>query len=82
MKNKDMKLRITRWSLILQEYDFDVIHVKGKSNVVADALSRCPMNTVEEIPEGTPSVALTRKQGAEMHAADPFCRKKNLLATT
>ena len=76
MKNKDMKLRITRWSLILQEYDFDVIHVKGKSNVVADALSRCPINTVEEVPEGTLLVALTRKQWAEMQAADLLAATK------
>ncbi|XP_068229691.1 uncharacterized protein [Palaemon carinicauda] len=32
--------RLTNWSLMLQEYNLTVKHVKGKDNVVADALSR------------------------------------------
>ena len=32
--------RLTRWSLLLQEYDIVIQHIKGKDNVVADALSR------------------------------------------
>jgi hypothetical protein len=32
--------RLGRWSILFQGYDFDVTHVSGKSNVVADALSR------------------------------------------
>jgi transposase InsO family protein len=32
--------RLTRWALILTEYDFEITHVKGELNVVADALSR------------------------------------------
>ena len=38
MRNK--KQRLTRWSLLLQEYDVIVKHIKGKDNVIADALSR------------------------------------------
>lgn len=37
--------KLARWSLNLQQYSFDVVHRKGKYNVVADALSRC--NNVE-----------------------------------
>jgi transposase InsO family protein len=33
--------KVIRWSLALQEFDFEVIHIAGKDNVVADALSRC-----------------------------------------
>ena len=32
--------RLTRWSLIMQEYNIIVKHIKGKDNVIADALSR------------------------------------------
>ena len=38
MKNKNQ--RLMRWSLILQEYILDIKHIRGKENVVADALSR------------------------------------------
>ncbi len=31
-----------RWLQILAEYDFDVVHIKGSENKVADALSRYP----------------------------------------
>jgi hypothetical protein len=34
--------RITRWLLTIQAYDFDIVHCKGKENVVADTLSRYP----------------------------------------
>ena len=38
MSNKNQ--RLTRWSLQLQEYDIVIKHIKGRENVIADALSR------------------------------------------
>jgi hypothetical protein len=38
MSNKNQ--RLTRWSLLLQIYDIIIQHIKGKDNVIADALSR------------------------------------------
>ena len=38
MKNKDQ--RLLHWSLALQEYHLIIQHVKGKDNVIADALLR------------------------------------------
>lgn len=32
-----------RWLAFLQQYTFEVKHISGQSNVVADALSRVPM---------------------------------------
>jgi hypothetical protein len=32
--------RLTRWSLVLQESDIVIHHIKGTNNVIADALSR------------------------------------------
>lgn len=34
--------RVTRWILAIQEYGFNIVHCKGKENVVADILSRYP----------------------------------------
>jgi hypothetical protein len=39
--------KIIRWRLRLQEYDFQIVHIPGKNNVVADALSRCFMTRIE-----------------------------------
>ena len=33
--------RLLRWSLALQEFDVDIHHIKGKDNLIADALPRC-----------------------------------------
>lgn len=33
--------KLWRWRLILQDFHYEINHVAGKSNVVADALSRC-----------------------------------------
>ena len=38
MKGSNGKL--LRWSLALQDYDFDVVHIKGRDNILADGLSR------------------------------------------
>jgi hypothetical protein len=32
--------RITRWRLLLEEYRPKYVHIAGKNNIVADALSR------------------------------------------
>ncbi|KAM0685121.1 hypothetical protein COBT_003670, partial [Conglomerata obtusa] len=38
--NRDQNSRIMRYSLQLQEFDFDIIHIKGQHNF-SDYLSRC-----------------------------------------
>ena len=35
--------RLIRWSLFLQAHCLDVHHIKGKDNIMADALSRAPV---------------------------------------
>lgn len=47
MNNKYANNRIHRWILLLQEYDFEIRHIPGKSNVV-DAFTREDGNIVRE----------------------------------
>jgi transposase InsO family protein len=52
--NKAGSDRVFRWKLAFQEYSFDVLHIKGPENLVADLLSRQvehPLDTSQqEIP--------------------------------
>jgi transposase InsO family protein len=44
--------RLCRWALQLQSYDFEIIHRKGTSNLVPDALSRIEVGEVEAVTNG------------------------------
>ena len=39
-KKKKKNQRLLRWSLMLQEHNLDIRHIKGKDNIIPDALSR------------------------------------------
>ena len=40
--------RLIRWLLFLQNFDYEIIHIKGKSNLVPDLLSRRPHDQSED----------------------------------
>jgi RNase H-like domain found in reverse transcriptase len=44
--------RQMRWMETLQEYDYEIVYVQGKFNVVADALSRISESTSSELYTG------------------------------
>jgi hypothetical protein len=46
MKQSHLNARQTHWIEQLQEYDFDIGYIPGKTNKVADALSRMTVNAV------------------------------------
>lgn len=65
MKNPSSKLMRIR--LDLEEYDFDIIHIKGKDNVAADALSRITMADLTKIYENTVTLLpITRSMTKKM----------------
>ena len=53
MKIREPTGRLARWALLLQQYDFEIVHRSGKSNGNADALSRREYDS-PSLPHWTP----------------------------
>jgi hypothetical protein len=51
--------RIARWRLLLEEYGPEYVHITGKNNIVADALSRLETNEDEKLSEREESLVLS-----------------------
>lgn len=60
--------RLTKFRLILEEYDFEVNYVKGKDNVVADALSRIHSQELKELSQN--AFVVTRSKAAALPTVD------------
>ena len=46
---RDLSRRQARWMEFMSQYDAKIVYVKGEENTVADALSRLPTTTQEEL---------------------------------
>jgi len=51
MTNDKLTSKLARWVLILQEYEFKVIHRPGITHLNADTMSRRPLTTFEDFSE-------------------------------
>ena len=51
LTQKDINERKQKWVSKVQEFDFDIEYVKGKSNLVVDALSRRPSISLMDVAE-------------------------------
>ncbi|OWY97238.1 Retrovirus-related Pol Polyprotein from transposon 412, partial [Phytophthora megakarya] len=69
MTSKDLTGRLHRWALQLQEYNFEVVYRPGATNVVADALSRAPVNVVAGVPRVVGGHSSDEQQGPAQQAA-------------
>lgn len=49
IKKKDLARRLSGWSLQIQEFNIEVVHLSGKLHLDADTLSYCPVGGVEAI---------------------------------
>lgn len=55
IERPDASPKVVRWRLALQPYDFDVVHIPGTSNHVADALSRLLQVGIQAVSTSTES---------------------------
>jgi hypothetical protein len=72
----NLNARQIRWLEFLREYDFDIKHIKGKENKVADALSR----KVHELHATTISMYQTDIKRKIMEAANADLQYRELVA--
>lgn len=49
LSNKNRNIKMKRWKAILEEYNYEIKYKPGKSNVVADALSRAVVRNVNSL---------------------------------
>ena len=63
MNVKDASGRLARWALLLQQYDFEIVHRPGKVHGNADSLSKRPYVTSEfnSLQREDPQVSKTRE---------------------
>lgn len=57
---KNPSSRLSRIRLDLEEYDFEIQYVRGRDNVIADALSRITIGELKELSKEAPILAITR----------------------
>lgn len=80
MKNPNSKL--VRIKLELEEYDFEIVHIRGKDNIQADALSRIPFSEIKTMnEEGKQILAITRSRTKQREKENEDNKRKNETET-
>jgi len=57
---KLLNARLTRWSIAIQEYNLEVIHVPGKENIGADTLTRYPQDERDDARDNTTQITINK----------------------
>lgn len=92
MNKRDLCVRVARWALALEEYDYEIQHRSGKSMMHVDALSRNPLPEALLINENNDSLIARFNQAqnadqdlqkiiklAALNKADSYVLRNNLL---
>ncbi|XP_022019112.1 uncharacterized protein LOC110919140 [Helianthus annuus] len=81
MEKKDAKPRLIRWVLLLQEFDLKIRDKKGSENVVADHLSRIPVEGIDDLSEINERFPDEQLLAMSTFVAPWNCHYVNYLAT-
>ena len=55
-----MTRRLLNWILELNEYDFDIVHIPGRDNVISDCLSR--LDPVDKVSDSMFTITIYRER--------------------
>ena len=72
MNVKDASGRLARWALLLQQYDFNIVHRPGRNHRIADCLSRRPYDSCE--------ISSFKKEPQTLHTQEMQRRDPELAA--
>ena len=82
MTNDKLTGKLARWALILQEYEFEVIHRPGVTHQNADTMSRRPLQTSEDFSEARQDLtSFLRWLSLPLLATSQYCYNATWLNT-
>ena len=76
MKKEPSNKRLARWILTLQEYDYDIEHIPGRANSIADVMSRDANEFETNINE---NMDIAREQRADSNLREIFTYLKDKI---
>ena len=79
---RGMKIaKLDRWGMLLQEYNITFIHIKGKDNILADAIPRLCTINIYETADDTYTSHIVNTQPNEMDRTDSSCPDITITVT-